>query len=630
VLAGEAGQKAEPSTPPASTEAYDLGEVVVTPTHRETLLVDAPDVVQVVTRKEIEELNPPSTGELLEYVTGVTVETGTGSGLPKRSVVGLNGLRADYTLVLVNGVRLLGEHIHTGRNIELIPPQSIERIEIIRGAAAAQYGADAIGGVVNIITRKCTGETETGLGASAGNYETYQGDVTWLRQVSERIGVSMFLSRDQSHGIKVKRPEHRIGNMGYERNNVLARVDFAMTESVQVYGWVNGVDNTMDWRGDDTDSYQVMGAVGTSLQLTPSLSLSAQAAYTKWDADVNDEKHELYQPESRLTWEINEQHALTLGADFKRREFKRNAVMDAPDQDTYGAFVQHEWRPWDQLTLMVALRYDDVEDVDGVFSPKASLVYSPDLPLRVRASVARGFHAPTPQELHEEGYGHSGSAYRFGNPDLDPEESTTVAAGLELFTTSPFQIMLYGHYSDIDDMIVPVFQGPWAKDPSVNVWRRTNIEEARVYGGEIRARYTLSPSFRIEGGYSHTDSEDADTGRHLPYDPGSSAFAKAVAEGDLHRDWSWSAFAGLRAVFNRKAWSWKPARGAAANDPSGLTTKLHDYEMLNAGIAFIYKNDYRLFLHVNNILDQNIEHIDDAYTVINGRPTLMVGFRARW
>ena len=65
-------------------------------------------------------------------------------------------LLPNYTLVMINGVPLLTDHMHTGQNIEMIPPESIERIEIMRGAASAQYGADAIGGIVNIITHKKT------------------------------------------------------------------------------------------------------------------------------------------------------------------------------------------------------------------------------------------------------------------------------------------------------------------------------------------------------------------------------------------------------------------------------------------------------------------------------------------
>ena len=609
--------------------AEELGEVVVTATRREMLLSDVPDVLQVITRREIEELNPSSTGELLEYVTGASIETGTGSGLPERHVVGLNGLPASYTLVLVDGVRLLSEHIHTGRNLELVPPHIIERIEIIRGAASAQYGADAIGGVVNIVTRKCGDRPETSLAGAAGFYETYEVEAAWMRPVTENIRLSMFLNREQSDGVPLKEPAHRVDNMGHKRFNLLSRVDVDLAESTNLFGWVNWVDNTVDWRGDEADSYLATGVLGVSHSFLPSLSLSAKISYTRWDAETNEEENELVQPESYITWHITDSNILTGGMDYKHHEFTRNAV-EPSDQYTVGAFLQHEWRLMDGLTLMTALRYDDVEGIDAVLSPKASVLYSPDLPLRLRGSVSRGFHAPTPQELYEEGYGHGGRAYRFGNPNLEPEYSMTYSLGVELFPGDSFEVMLYGHFSELDDMIVPVYEGPWDEDPTIDVWRRTNIENARVYGGEVKARYTVSRNLRLEGGYSYTDSEDEESGRKLPYHPGSSAFFKAVAGKPFASYWKLSGFVGLRATFDRSAWNWKPPAGTSVDDPSGLTTELDDYEKLDAGVSLVYKDTYRIYLNVYNILGQDIESLDDLYTVLDGEPVVKGGFRCTW
>jgi outer membrane receptor protein involved in Fe transport len=179
-------------------------------------------------------------------------------------------------------------------------------------------------------------------------------------------------------------------------------------------------------------------------------------------------------------------------------------------------------------------------------------------------------------------------------------------------------------------MIVPVFEGAWDEDPTKDVWRRTNIEKAKVYGAEIKARYTFCPGCRVEGGFSYTGNEDEDTGRQLPYDPGSSAFVKAVAGGALGPQWKWSAFAGLRAVLDRSAWSWKPAPDASPSDPSGLTTPLEDYEKLDAGLSVTYCDTYKLYVNVYNLLGQDIENLDDAYTVLDGEPTFMVGFHATW
>jgi outer membrane receptor protein involved in Fe transport len=167
-------------------------------------------------------------------------------------------------------------------------------------------------------------------------------------------------------------------------------------------------------------------------------------------------------------------------------------------------------------------------------------------------------------------------------------------------------------------------------DPTKDVWRRRNIKEAEVYGGEIKARYTFCRGFRMEGGFSCTDNEDKSTGRQLPYDPGSSAFLKAVGQGDLGGKWNLSGFVGLRAVFDRSAWSWKPAEGAAPSDESGLTTSLDDYQKLDAGLSLAYEDRYALSLNVYNILGQDYENLDDAYTVIDGEPTFMVRFQAKW
>ena len=417
--------------------------------------------------------------------------------------------------------------------------------------------------------------------------------------------------------------------MGYKRLNVLTRIDVDVAEASNVFGWIQWVDNTMNWQEEDADSTLGTAAVGLSHPLCPSLSLFAQASYSKWDAEVSEEQNELLQPESYVTWKIHPSHTLTGGLDFKHIRFTRNAVKNS-EQDTFGAFVQHEWRIVDPLTLMIALRLDCVEDLDPVVSPKVSVLFSPDLPLRLRGSIARGFHAPTPQELYEEGYGHRGRAYRFGNPDLDPEYSTTYGLGLELFPDRAFEVAFYGHYSDIDDMIVPVYEGPWAKDPTKDVWRRINIEHTRVYGGEVKALYKVSRNIRFEAGYSYIENEEKDTGRQLPYHPGSSLFAKAVAGGPVTHRVKCSGFLGLRASFDRKAWNWKPAKGSPTNDPSGLTTRLEDYQKLDAGVSLVYDDTYQIYLNVYNILGQDIENLDDVYTVIDGEPVLKGGIRCRW
>ena len=173
-----------------SLKIHDLEEVVVISSRNRKLLEKTPEVMQVITSKDIEQLNVNSTGEILEYLTGVSIESGTGSGYPKRSIVSLDGFPANYTLVMVDGIRLLTEHIHTGQNIDIIPPENIERIEIIKGAASAQYGSDAMGGIVNIITKKASDHTESNISLSGGSYETFNTAIAVRTPVNDKVSIS--------------------------------------------------------------------------------------------------------------------------------------------------------------------------------------------------------------------------------------------------------------------------------------------------------------------------------------------------------------------------------------------------------------------------------------------------------
>jgi hypothetical protein len=88
-----------------------------------------------------------------------------------------------------------------------------------------------------------------------------------------------------------------------------------------------------------------------------------------------------------------------------------------------------------------------------------------------------------------------------------------------------------------------------------------------------------------------------------------------------------SGFVGVKSVHGRYAWSWKPAVNAPYNDDSGMITPLGNYQKLDAGISFNIKNKYTISLNTYNLLKQDIESLDDAYTVIKGEPTFKISFK---
>lgn len=623
-----AGQEASVSNRMARTE------IVVTAARRVMPLADTPEVIQLVDRQSIAELKPSRTGEIFDYLTGAAVETGTGVGMPNRSVVSLNGLPASYTLVLVDGVRLLSEHIHTGQNLENVPAQAIERVEVLRGSASAQYGTGPIGGLVNIVTRRAGDQPELTLELAGGRYNTWESGASLLLPLDDGLRLASFARWEESDGVPLLAPAQRVGHSGYSRLHLLNRADLDLGAETTAFASLGYVANTMDFnlgsgaapRWGDAEMTLVTPVAGLTHRLTPDFEIAGQAAYSDWDNEASAEQNQLWEPQLHATWRFAEGHSLLAGGDLRYNEFARSQVA-SHSQAAHGLFLQHDWQPLSSFATTLSLRHEKVEDIEAAFSPKLAMMYTPVAALTLRAAVGRGFHAPSLMELHEEGFGHGGTAYRFGNPELEPEYSTTYTLGVDYRPLERLTFVLHGFYSTIDDMIVPVFEGAWALDPTVDVWRRQNIEEAEVYGGEAMARWEVTDSLRFETGYTYADNEDKATGRQLPYRPGSSAYGRLSARQPIGNDMALGAFVGLRAAFDREAWNWKPAAGTDPRNPDGLVTALEDYVKLDAGASLTVGPDWEFYVKVENILAEDIENLDDAHTIIDGDVICWLGVK---
>jgi len=610
-----------------SLTSYNLEELLVTATRNQKLLTKTPEVMQIITSKQIEQLNVNSTGEILEYLTGVNIETGTGSGYPKRSIVSLDGFPANYTLVMVDGIRLLTEHIHTGQNIDIIPPENIERIEIIKGAASAQYGSDAMGGIVNIITKKASDHAQSSVFFSGSNYKTFNTGISVRTPVNEKVSVSTLSTYEQSDGVPILFPAHRVGNMGYDKFSTMNNLNWKINTKSSLISNIYYSHNSMEFRGDDVYGKMLLSSLDYKSAINNNLHITTRLKYSHWDAEQSGENNGVFNPEVYFNWTKFKNHIITFGTDFKHIKFARSAVLEE-SQDAVGAFLQDEIE-FNKFSFLVALRFDKVDEIKAVVTPKVAMMYQLLYNLRLRASFGRGFHAPTVQELYEEGYGHGGRAYRFGNPDLEPEYSITSTFSIEYAPIKNVQLMIHAYYNTIDNMITPVYTGLWEENPDpdseIDKWERTNIHEAKIYGVEATAKYQLNNQFLMECGYNYSYNENSTTGRQLPYYPGESFYAKMIYNYKLSSKLDGLCFVSLRATKDRSAWNWKPASGTDIDNDDGLITELNDYQLLNAGLKFTYNKKINLFLNIGNILGQDIQNLDDLLTVIDGEPTLKIG-----
>ncbi len=609
-----------------SLRSYEIDEVVVTASRNEKLLEKTPEVLQVISAKEIEQLNVSSTGEILDYLSGVNIETGTGSGYPKRSIVSLDGFPANYSLIMVDGIRLVTEHVHTGQNVDVVPPENIERIEVIKGASSAQYGSDAMGGVINIITKKSHTKTESSISLSGGSFETYNATFSVRTPINEKLNISSFLSYEESAGVPILSPTHRIGNMGYNKFMTMNNLGFRLNNISSIAMNLTYSQNSMEFRDDNVYSRMLLSSLDYESKISNNFIANVRLKYSSWTAELSDEENDVLNPEVYFNYILGT-NLITAGADFKHVKFNRTAVIEQT-QSIIGIFLQDEIE-LNRFSLLAALRLDKVENISPVLTPKIAAMYQVSNNLWLRASFGRGFHAPTVQELYEEGYGHGGNAYRFGNPDLEPEYSLTTTFSIEYSPIRTIDLLLHGYYNSIDNMITPIFGGVWEDNPDTSLviykWVRTNIHEAEIYGFESTLRYNLNDKLLFEGGYTYTHNKNVTTGGQLPYYPGESISAKVIFNYNLFSKYPGSCFVSLRATKNRSAWNWKPVSGADTDNPDGLITKLDDYQLLNAGIQIMFYKNLNIYMNIGNILGQNIQKLDDLFTEFIGETTMKIG-----
>ena len=596
--------------------------IVVTPDREPVYLKNSPEIVTVVTAEEIKRMQATSTTEVLEKVAGVFMETGTGSGFPKRGVASINGLPANYVLVLLNGARLLSEHIHTGQNIDMIPPESIERIEIIKTGASAQYGSDATGGVINIITFKKTKKVHGKAYGKFGSYKTMNAGGKVSASIGKKAWFTLFSDVEQSDGIPLISPTHRVGNEGYSSISLINTLKF--DPSSWFSADINGsfFSKRMEFSGETVDSRLFMPSGTAKIKFNDEWSLNGSLEYADWASETSDEKNRLLLPKLYATWRgFNYRNLLSFGVDYRHSWFERSGLDEMKSQFLFGVFIHDALKITDQWHVSASARLDVTDSKKVVVSPKVALMYKPIEDLKFRFAFSRGFHAPSVQELYEEGYGHGGTAYRFGNEDLKPEYSTAFSLSTEYSPHRTIEFFVNGYVSLIDNFIVPQYQGPWDEDPTKDVWRRENILRAIVYGAEFSSRWTPLEWMSLKVGYGYAGNRKQGDDKELRFHPGHSVFATLNLEKDITAKWQIGGFFSFKGTFDRKAWSWKPDSDADRDDETGYITELNDYQMLSLGAQVTYHKTYQFALKVSNLLGQNIENLDDSLTKIDGEPT---------
>ena len=543
----------------ASSETR-LEPVVVSASGFEQAISEAPASITVIDRETLQAKRAASLAEALEGVEGVNVRSlDARSGKSGNQTISLRGLPSEYTLILIDGVRQNPTANVTPNAFDdvtsvFIPPiAAIERIEIIRGPMSTLYGSDAIGGVVNIITRKA----DNTWGGSVSAQNTFPSDERFGGQSTLEAYSGGALIEDtlrlQVYGRLYERAESNIripgttpdllDNRTMGQNPVGANVDtfggrlsytpnashelfLRVDTSRQHYnndrgqlGRLNGpVDAPTFGRGYSQsltfarDQFR-LGHVGQLPHGTLETTLTHDTVETRGrtinsgaldpslDGTPRTLELETFIADTRYVTILGD-HIVTVGGQYIDPEFTDGlAGGRSYGANQYSVFVEDAWALTDTLTLTTGLRYDDNENFDAEWTPRAYLNWRATPSWTLKAGAARGFRAPQLQQIEAGiiGFGDGGTTPIFGNPDLNPEKSTNYEVGAAFDNGGPVTGQVAVFWTDLIDKIEA---GTGAND-GMDV----NIGRAVVQGVELNAGYRFLQDFTLSANYTYTDSE---------------------------------------------------------------------------------------------------------------------------
>ena len=640
-----------------------LSTIVVSAAGFEQDIKNAPASISVVTKEDIEKKNATSIADLLADVPGVDVRNGVGKtgGLN----VSMRGMKAEDTLILIDGRRQttatdnIMPNGFSEASTSFMPPLSaIERIEVIRGPMSTLYGSDAMGGVINIITKKVSDVWNGNVTVSGNVMDSSKEADSWKTSflvngpiVNDKLGL-------QLRGSYYDRGESERINNGTSRDprpttaenyDVGAKLSFQADnqnalwldgfQSVQTYdnadnrlgtqdtpakasGYKNELEFTRNQIAIGHDGDYDFGIWNTYISHTetetdgrtlPTEAFEKGSTSPLIGSDRTLKSTDLV-ADSHIVSQLGN-HKVTGGLEFKKQTIEDNIARhitgkDKFDKDSWSIYAEDEWKIADSLGLTFGGRYEDHSGFGGHFSPRAYLVWNTNDILTIKGGITTGYKAPSAKDL-ENGLvdmSGQGKTYVFGNPNLKPETSTNYELGFNLQPTDKINFTTTAFYNQIEDAIISKDISDQAICPVEECSQDINAQEAKVYGAEASLQYAILPEWDIKASYTYTKSEVTDGGNEgLYYNNNPRDAFNLTSTWHINPDldiWLQHEYKSSRTRFTSL-----PTSGDNLEVYKMYGNKFAGYNLFNLGTSYSVNEQVRVNMAVNNLLDKDFtEH----------------------
>ncbi|HBZ0625900.1 TPA: catecholate siderophore receptor CirA [Klebsiella pneumoniae] len=625
--------------------------LVVTASATEQNVKDAPASISVITQQDLQRKPVQNLKDVLRDVPGVQL---TNEG-DNRKGVSIRGLSSSYTLILVDGKRVNSRNAvfrHNDFDLNWIPVDAIERIEVVRGPMSSLYGSDALGGVVNIITKKI-GQKWTGTLSADTTIQEH-------RDRGDTYNGQFFTSGPLIDGVLGMKA---YGSLAKRAKDDPQSSSNATGETPRIEGFTSR-DGNVEFAWTPNENHDFTAGYGFDRQDRDSDSLDRNRLerenYSlshngRWDIGNSElkfygEKVDNKNPgqSGTITSESNAidgkyvlplgmiNQLVTFGGEWRHDKLKDPVNLSSGGQSTsasqYALFIEDEWRIIEPLALTTGIRMDDHQTYGDHWSPRAYLVYNATDTVTVKGGWATAFKAPSLLQLNPDWTTNScrGSCSIVGNPDLKPETSESFELGLYYRGEEGWLENVEGSITtfqnNVDDMIdvlrtssaseapcYPNFVG-WktVNGKRVPIFRYFNVNKARIKGVETEVKIPFGDEWKLTVNYTYNDGRDLSNGGNKPLQ----TLPFHTANGTL--DWKplddWSFYVTANYTGQQRAVS------ATGKTPGG-------YTLFDVGAAWQVTKNVKLRSGVQNVGDKDLSRDDYSYTEEGRRYFMAVDYR---
>lgn len=539
-----------------------LEQVAVVSASRQDELRDTLNTrVDVVSRNRIEESGAFETvGELLREIPGVV--TRRGSETAGAAGEQIQGIDSRQVLVLLDGQPLVGARgIKRGGLLNLDRQSSarLERIEVVKGAASTLYGSDAIGGVINLITREPASPFDASVALAGGNLGSFGGRLDGGFRQGRTSGL-FSVERHEHDGFDLTPSTFDTTGAPYRRYDGLGKVQHQLTDGLSLSGLFTGYSNETGGRSvgelgpqeDDIRDRAVSAGLsaryfggGTAIEARgyisdfeeESLAFLAPPRATAAPPASLEQRFQKF--DVTVTRPLGTRHLLQAGAEWAHDHYEgTNRILDEEaghKAETVVGWAQHRWSPTTRLVTTTGLRVDRRSRFETAVSPKVAVNYRVSDGVRARASYGRGFRAPDLGQLYYRFLSPSNFYQVIGNPALEPEYANSWQVGGDIASPNRrVRLGINAFRNDVRDLIESVSVGFAATPPQLAALLERegldpsfrpalgrplltyrNLFDVVTQGIEVDAEAALTTTVSVGAGYTYLDAYDGDNGRQL-------------------------------------------------------------------------------------------------------------------